>query len=336
MLGRLRSRRLGPPGDADDPHGTAISRGHVNDIVVNLARRSQSLVERQLCVLEELERDERDPDRLSALFRLERLTARMRRTNENLIVLAGGSARRCGREPVPLAALVLAAVSENEQYQRVRAEVETGMEVTGLVATDLVHLLAELLENAAGYSPPASPVRITGERAGDGALLTVTDEGIGMRGAILAELNGLLTTPPEVDASVTERMGLVVVGHLAARHGLRVRLAEAEPGIRATVYLPPDVLIPPLASDRRDAEVTVRPPSGDPDGELPRLDSEPTKRLPLGETPEDTAALLPTRVPMASLPSALPETAMISLPSAEPANERVLSRLYDGLRGDPA
>jgi signal transduction histidine kinase len=321
MLGRLRSRRFDAP-LSDEDSVRAVSRGHVNDIVVNLARRSQSLVERQLKVVEELQRDERDPERLAALFRLERLTARMRRTNENLLVLAGGSARRRGREPVPLAALVLAAVSENEQYQRVRAEVEDGVQVSGVVAADLVHLLAELLENAAGYSPPTSTVTVTGERLADGARVTVTDQGIGMRPEVRTELNQLLADPPEVDASVTERMGLVVVGHLAARHDLRVSLADAAAGVRAIVELPEAVLEPRIHDTAAAAGLPADP-----------FDAEQTMRLVMPE-PEEHTILLPSRVPMASMPpmpERQPRGARRS-PATEPASERVLTRLYDGLR----
>jgi len=334
MLGRLRSRRFDAPVSDKDSGVGAISRGHVNDIVVNLARRSQSLVERQLRVVEELERDERDPERLAALFRLERLTARMRRTNENLLVLAGGSARRRSREPIPLAALVLAAVSENEQYQRVHAEVEDGVQVSGVAAADLVHLLAELLENATGYSPPTSVVTVTGERVPGGARVVVADEGIGMRDEVRAELNELLRTPPEVDASVTERMGLVVVGHLAARHDVRVCLDDASPGVLATVHLPAEILVPTPGDLGQAVEATVRlnTSAGEP------ADAEATMRLTLGESGEpgeDSTVLLPTRVPLASLPAVAPQTPPSPRHAADPTTERVLTRLYDGLRSDP-
>jgi hypothetical protein len=320
MLGRLRGKQSGVAASEQDS-GVPLSRDHVDDIVVNLARRSQSIVERQLKVLEELEAGERDPDRLAALFKLEQLIARMRRTNENLLVLTGSSARRRGREPVPLAALVLAAVSENEQYQRVRAEAEDGIQVTGLAAADVVHLLAELLDNAVAYSPPTSVVRVTGRRTPAGGAITIADEGIGVRGGVLAELNALLESPPPVDAEVTERMGLVVVGHLAARHGVKVRLRDADPGVRATVHLPAEILIrKPVPED------TVRL-SGTPAGES--VDSEPTMRLTFTDTAEEKTVLLPTRTPLASLPA----TATGAGPKhAEPAPEPVLTRLYDALR----
>ena len=324
MLGRLRGRRFDASMSEEDGEA-GISRDHVNDIVVNLARRSQSLVERQLKVLEELEAGENDPDRMAVLYKLERLTARMRRTNENLLVLAGNSARRRGREPVPLAALVLAAVSENEHYQRVRAEVEDGLDVTGLAAADIVHLLAELLDNAVAYSPPTSVVRVAGRRTPVGGAITIADEGIGVRDGVLAELNAILEAPPAVDAEVTERMGLVVVGHLAARHGVKVRLRDADPGVRVTVHLPAEILVrkpvPPAP------EETVRLTPGTPGPEF--LDGEATMRLTFAEPPEEKTVLLPTRTPLASLPA----TATSAAPKpAEPAPEPMLARLYDALR----
>jgi hypothetical protein len=330
MVGRLRGKRFdAAPSEADSPPG-AISRDHVNDIVVNLARRSQSLVERQLKILEELESGEKDPDRLAVLYKLEGLTARMRRTNENLLVLAGSSARRRGREPVPVAALVLAAVSESDQYQRVRAEVEDGLEVLGLAAADLVHILAELLDNAVAYSPPSSVVRVTGRRTPAGSVaITIADEGIGVREGVLADLNAILESPPQVDAEVTERMGLVVVGHLAARHGVTVRLRDAEPGVRVTLHLPAEILVrkPQAPASEETVRLTPNAPG------LEFLDGEATMRLTPTEQTEEKTVLLPTRTPLASLPATVADAAP---KHAEPAPEPVLTRLYDALRGDQA
>jgi two-component sensor histidine kinase len=329
MFGRLRGNRFDAvPSEADRPP-EGFSRDHVNDIVVNLARRSQSLVERQLKVLEELESGEKDPDRLAALHKLEHLTARMRRTNENLLVLGGSSARRRVREPVPLAALVLAAVAENDQYQRVRAEVEDGLDVTGLVAADLVHILAELLDNAVAYSPPTSVVRVTGRRTAAGGAITIADEGIGVREGVLADLNAILEAPPTVDAEVTERMGLVVVGHLAARHGVKVRLSDAAPGVRVTLHLPAEILVrrPQAPAPEDTVRLTPKAPG------LEFLDGEATMRLTFAEQPEEKTVLLPTRTPLASLPATVADAAP---KHAEPAPEPVLTRLYDALRGDQA
>lgn len=288
----------------EDP--AAVTRSTVNDIVLNLARRSQTLVERQLRLLDELERDEKDPDRMAALFRLEHLAARMRRTNENLLVLAGGAGRRRTREPVPLAALVLAAVAEIEQYQRVRAEVEDNLDVVGYAAADLVHLIAELLDNAATFSPPVNTVRVVGRRVRDGAELIITDEGIGFDPAAMAAANEMLASPPSVDAAVTERMGLVVVGHLAARHGAQVRITPAPPGASVTITLTSRLLAD-------GAPTPQRPPI--------------VERAALDET----TVSLPLRIPMANLPTSEPLGA--GKRSGEPAAERVLTRLYNGLRG---
>lgn len=306
MWGRLRNRRQLPiAAHHEDP--AAVARSTVNDIVLNLARRSQTLVERQLRLLDELERDEKDPDRMAALFRLEHLAARMRRTNENLLVLAGGAGRRRTRQAVPLAALVLAAVAEIEQYQRVRAEVEDGLDVVGYAAADLVHLIAELLDNAATFSPPVNPVRVVGRRVRDGAELTITDEGIGFEADAMAEANVMLAAPPSVDAAVTERMGLVVVGHLAARHGALVRITPANPGTSVTI-----TLLKRLLAD--GAEVVQPRPSV-------------AERNPIDET----TVRLPLRVPMANLPTSEPQG--VGKSSSEPTAVPVLTRLYNGLRG---
>lgn len=329
MFGRLHGKRPGAAPSDSDSQPEAISRDHVHDIVVNLARRSQSLVERQLKVLEELESGEKDPDRLAALYKLERLTARMRRTNENLLVLTGSSARRRVREPVPLAALVLAAVSESDQYQRLRAEVEDDLEVTGMAAADLVHILAELLDNAVAYSPPSSAVRVTGRRTPAGGAITIADEGIGVRDGVLAELNAILESPPPVDAEVTERMGLVVVGHLAARHGVKVRLRAAEPGVRVTLHLPAEILVRKPQAPAPEDTVRLTPNTTG----LEFLDGEATMRLTYTEQTEETTVLLPTRTPLASLPATVADAAP---KHAEPAPEPVLTRLYDALRGDQA
>ncbi|HCT79519.1 MAG TPA: hypothetical protein DGT23_23740 [Micromonosporaceae bacterium] len=218
-------------------------RDGMNAIVVNLARRSQLLVEQQLRLLEEMEREERDPDRLAALFRLDHLAARLRRNDENLLVLAGGQVRRRPGEGLPLDGMVLAALSEIEQYQRVRAEVEDVAEVSGHATGDLIHLLAELFDNATGFSPPDSPVRVISVMDDESVTLEITDEGIGLSPGALAELNVLLAAPPDLTVAASERMGLVVVSHLAARHRVRVQLRSSHAGTCAKVRIPGDLLI---------------------------------------------------------------------------------------------
>lgn len=246
----------------------ARSRRTVNGIFTNLARRSQILVERQLRLLDEMERDERDPDRLAALFKLDHLAARLRRNDENLLVLAGAEPRRRWLEGVPLAALVLAALSEIEQYERVRADVDDSLHIAGHAAADIGHLLAELLDNAAAFSAPHTAVRVSAHAGPDGALVEIVDEGIGLSERSLAEANALLAVPAEVDVAVSERMGLVVVSHLAARHGVRVGLSLVPGGgVRAAVELPGALLAepaeppePPAAVPDRPAPATAEPP----------------------------------------------------------------------------
>lgn len=233
----------------------ATMRRNVNAIFVNLARRSQVLVERQLELLDRMEHAETNPELLTNLFNLDHLAARMRRNDDNLLVLAGSESRRRWTEPVALSAVVVAAAAEIEQYQRVRHEVGSQLYLVGRVVGDLAHLLAELLENASQFSPPESFVLVTASRApgGHAAVIEIVDSGMGMTQPALAEANQTLATPPPVDVAAAERMGLVVVSHLAARHGAQVRLERtpADPrkgapggGLTASVWLPPELLAP--------------------------------------------------------------------------------------------
>jgi hypothetical protein len=247
----------------------ARSRRAVNGIFTNLARRSQILVERQLRLLDEMERDERDPDRLAALFKLDHLAARLRRNDENLLVLAGAEPRRRWHEGVPLAALALAALSEIEQYERVRADVDDSLHIAGHAAADVGHLLAELLDNATAFSAPHTAVRVSAHAGPGGALVEIVDEGIGLTERALAEANALLAVPAEVDLAVSERMGLVVVSHLAARHGVRVALSCAGGGVRAAVELPAALLVEPADASDRPAVPAAGPPG------VPRRSREP-------------------------------------------------------------
>jgi K+-sensing histidine kinase KdpD len=224
-------------------------RDGMNAIVINLARRSRLLVERQLRLLDQMERDERDPDRLAALFQLDNLAARLRRNDENLLVLAGGQARRRSSseedDGVSIDAIVLAALSEIEAYQRIRCDVEVASTVSSHAAPDLIHLLAELFElfdNATAFSPPDSPVKVDAKLSPEGVELTISDEGIGLAPGFLLETNDLLRTPPSLDVPASERMGLVVVSHLAARHQVRVSLESSAAGTTAVVRIPSEML----------------------------------------------------------------------------------------------
>ncbi|MDM4781489.1 MULTISPECIES: nitrate- and nitrite sensing domain-containing protein [unclassified Micromonospora] len=220
----------------------AMMRRNVNAMFVNLARRSQVLVERQLELLDDLEREESDPEQLENLFKLDHLAARMRRNDESLLVLAGTESTRRWNRPVGLGAVLLAASAEIEQYQRVRHENRTGLHVVGHAVGDLVHLFAELLENATAFSRPDTAVRVVVEPDGRGALVQIVDEGLGMSPTALAEANAVLAEPPAADVSASERMGLFVVSHLSARHGLRVWLQAGREGLVARVRIPVELL----------------------------------------------------------------------------------------------
>jgi signal transduction histidine kinase len=215
-------------------------RGSVSAMLVSLSRRSQSLLERLLRLIDTLELGEQDPERLASLFRMDHLATRMRRHSENLLVLAGHDPPRRAAAPVPLMDVTRAAISEIEQYERVTLDVQPGLAVTGAAVTDTVHLLAELLENATIFSAKAAPVTVSGRlHSSGGVLLTVSDSGMGMTEELLAQLNWRLENPPPADAAVSRHMGLFAVAHLAARHGIRVRLQRpAAGGLTAHVWLP--------------------------------------------------------------------------------------------------
>ncbi len=222
----------------------AALRGNVNAMFVNLSRRSQSLVERQIRLIDDLEQGEQDPDRLSSLFQMDHLATRMRRNSENLLVLAGHEATRRWNQPVALVDVLRAAVSEIEQYERVKLNVQPGIAVRGHAVNDVVHLLAELAENATSFSSAETPVAVAGHLlSSGGVLLDITDQGVGMGAEEMAHANWRLDNPPVVDVAVSRRMGLFVVARLAARHGIRVRLRPAPAGgLTALVWLPDEVI----------------------------------------------------------------------------------------------
>ncbi|GAA2206231.1 nitrate- and nitrite sensing domain-containing protein [Nonomuraea monospora] len=218
-------------------------RANVNSMFVNLSRRSQTLVERQLQLIEGLEQGEEDEQRLANLFRLDHLATRMRRNSENLLVLAGQEAARKWSEPVPLVDIARASLSEVENYERVQIQIPSGTLIVGPAVTDAVHLLAELIENAISFSPRESKVTVTSTPAEGGVMVTINDLGIGMSQEELAEANWRLANPPVVDVSVSRRMGLFVVGRLALRHGVRVQLSMREAGGLSALVFMPDMLI---------------------------------------------------------------------------------------------
>ncbi|MFD7658754.1 nitrate- and nitrite sensing domain-containing protein [Actinosynnema sp. NPDC059797] len=221
-------------------------RANVNDMFINLSRRSQALVERQITVIDRLEQDEQDPDQLASLFELDHLATQMRRNSENLLVLSGTTVNRRVTRPVPISEVLGAAVSEVEKYARVQIAPAPELKIQGRVVNDLAHLIAELLDNATAFSKPTTKVTVRAIETRRGEVsIRIHDRGVGMQEQDIAEANAKLAEPPEVDVSVAREMGLYVVGQLAKRHNIRVTLNnndDIEGGVTAQVVLPVDLL----------------------------------------------------------------------------------------------
>lgn len=219
----------------------ALLRGNVNAIFTNLSSRNQGLIERQLELITDLENNEADPDQLESLFRLDHLATRMRRNGENLLILAGEEPGRRWNQPVPLVDVLRAATSEVESYERIELTGVPESEIHGTAVTDLIHLLSELLENATTFSSPQTRVRVAATRLPDGrVMIEIHDKGIGLTPEDFADINHKLANPPSVDAAISQRMGLFVVGRLADRHGIRVQLRPSgeQAGTTSLVMLP--------------------------------------------------------------------------------------------------
>ncbi|BCL15591.1 hypothetical protein GCM10017556_33300 [Micromonospora sagamiensis] len=269
----------------------AALRASVATMFVNLARRSQILVDRLIGHLDRLERGEEDPDRLAELFQLDHLATRMRRNDENLLVLAGADSTRVQRQPAALIDVLRAAQSEVEHYTRIEfGVIDRDLEVAAHAVNDLVHLVAELFDNATAFSPPDSQVMVEARRVGDRASLYVEDRGIGISAEQLADLNQRLATPPQVDVAVSRMMGLVVVARLAARHGVRVELRPGtERGMVAEVDLPISVLVPRTLSGRVQQPAGLPAPGPAPATPLPTIGTLPA----LGNAPSPAPAPRP-------------------------------------------
>ncbi|GLY42385.1 histidine kinase [Amycolatopsis sp. NBRC 101858] len=223
----------------------AAMRTGFGSVFVNLSRRSQSLVQRQLQLIEQLERDEEDADQLATLFQLDHLATRMRRNNENLMVLSGAEPGRRSGKPVGTTDMLRAAVSEIEQYQRVQVQPPPPARIVGYAASDLMRLVAELLDNATAFSAPETSVTVASRLGEDGSLnIDILDKGIGMNEAEVAEANTRLTEAGSVDLATSRRMGLFVVGRLASRHRIGVSLHGGKDivGVRATVVVPAELV----------------------------------------------------------------------------------------------
>lgn len=244
----------------------ARTREGVRAVFLNIAHRSQMVVHRQLEVLDEAEQSQEDPAMLETFFRLDHLATRERRNAENLIILGGGEPGRQWRSPVPLVDLARSAVGESLDYTRVHTRRMPQVFIVGNVVADLIHLLAELVDNATAFSPPQSRVEVSGNVVGKGVAIEITDQGMGMSVEEIDRVNEMLRNPPDfgVDTlSATSRLGLFIVSQLGARHGISVQLTESEyGGIRAIVLVPNSVVVAdatPVAGDLPDRFAGRRP-----------------------------------------------------------------------------
>ena len=223
--------------------GEARMRRGINDVFRNLARRNQSLLHRELTVLDGMERRTTDPETLEDLFRLDHLTTRMRRHSEGLIILSGAAPGRGWVHPVRMIDVLRAAAAEVEDYSRVTVTTASQAALTGPAVADVIHLLAELIENATTLSPPYTPVRVSGDMVASGFAVEIEDRGLGMSEQRYAELNARLAEPPEFDVFNSEQLGLFVVGQLAKRHGIRVTLRPSPYGGTSAIALIPTTLV---------------------------------------------------------------------------------------------
>ncbi len=220
-----------------------VRRG-INDVFRNLARRSQSLLERQMALLDALERRVMEPDDLEGLFRIDHLTTRMRRHAESLIVLAGESPRRVFHDPVPFVDVLRAAAAEVEDYTRIRVICRTSAALAGPAVADVIHMLAEFVENAAIFSPANTEVWITGGLVARGFAIDIEDRGPGMNDEAIAAVNSSLAQPPLFDLSGSDRLGLFVASRLARRHGIQVTLRRSPyGGVTAIVLIPEELVV---------------------------------------------------------------------------------------------
>ncbi|MGI9645120.1 MAG: ATP-binding protein, partial [Ilumatobacteraceae bacterium] len=238
-----------------------VLRRGVADIFVTLARRNRSLVDRQLAMLDDLEANVEDPELLSDYYKLDHLATRMRRSAESLLVLANSDTQRRRSGPVEIDDVVRAAMSEVEDYRRIDVLALESLQIKGPLVADTSHLLAELLDNAASFSPPDSRVAVAGHFTGTGYLITISDRGVGIPGTRLQELNDLLTKPPVIGLSVEPTLGLTVVSMLAAKHGIRVSLVQAAPGISVNIVVPPAMYQHTVDVEAQPSFDAIAPPS---------------------------------------------------------------------------
>ncbi|WP_431957688.1 ATP-binding protein [Nocardia lijiangensis] len=331
----------------DDIHGQALRlasdqaqmRRQVNDMFETLARRSKSLVDHQLSLIEAMEYDEKDPRLLENLFRLDHLAARMRRNGDNLLILAGTVKQRRGKSvPVEVADVLRAAISEVEDYERVKLGATPRGSLKEPAASDLAHLFAELLDNALRASPPETDVKFTFAQAHDqGMLIEVADRGIGMPPSEMVEINRKLEQTAEPGPDTARHMGLFVVGRLAERHGLTVRLRPTfdtarDPGVTVTVHVPVGLIVAGVEISPQ----AVTPSPVTPSPAAPQRQSTPSSSMQMrGITRTPGGNMMVTVDPGVSGPIPVSKPAETSdaagLPQRQPGNA-----VPTGLRQDSA
>jgi signal transduction histidine kinase len=360
----------------DDMHRQAVNlatgeaqlRAQVGAMFVTLSRRNTTLVNQQLALIESLEQDEEDPQRLEQLFSLDHLATRMRRTAESLVILGGTEGRTASFEELSVSDIIHAAVSEVQDYQRVRIEGVPERMVSGRAASDIVHLMAELIDNALSYSPPGSPVSIQASDDDGKVAIEIVDNGLGMAGDALAQANDSLKRGGEVTVDTARRMGLFVVSRLAEDHGLTVKLRRNSNGggIIASITLPTAALVStgPVeyvsvldASEQEDDEsvapvVVENEPEEEYDPYLERIEEAiaavtglPRRRPGVAKTPVEEVAPVPAvgmfeatpnpELPAAFEPTELPSRQEGEVPDLEPlvAATQQADTTYDPLAG---
>ena len=228
--------------------GQARLRRGVAQVFRNLAWRSQSLLHRQLALLDTMERRQTEPETLDELFQLDHLTTRMRRHAEGLIILSGANPGRGWRDPVPVVDVLRAAIAEVEDYKRVTVVCDSQDAVVGTAVADIIHLMAELIENATTYSPANTEVTVRAERVANGFVAEVEDRGIGISPEDVATYNQLLAQAPEFDLADSNQLGLFVVARLAAKHHVNVTLRRSPYGGTSAIVLLPNSIV--AAADR--------------------------------------------------------------------------------------
>ncbi|WP_155371830.1 sensor histidine kinase [Catellatospora vulcania] len=327
----------------------ATLRNGLNQVFLNIGRRSQVLLHRQLALLDAMERRVTDPQDLEDLYRVDHLGARMRRHAEDLVILAGAKPGRGWRHPVPVHDVMRSAVSEVEEFTRITVVPPQELALRGRAVSDVIHLLAELLENATAYSPRDTHVTVAGQLLPNGYAVEIEDRGVGMPASAVDEANGRLADPPDFDPAHSSRLGLFVVARLAARHGIRVTLRPSPyGGLTAVVLLPRELVVDdnataPPATPAVPAAVAVpiaALTAGPQSAQVVEGTSTPAAAAADDSGPQ-TEAELPVRAPQTHLAAPLRNEPLIvldtaadsgSTPSARPA-ERTRSILTSLLAG---